>query len=89
MIEKVVDEYTVTADDVTAKVEIKHSSNEFVQTYNLIIPQIEKGTLALLDKVRENLTAQIPIKSTEIFDLSVLEDFKEKIYNTGLEILKH
>ena len=89
MIEKVVDEYTVTADDVTAKVEIKHSSNEFVQTYNLIIPQIEKGTLALLDKVRENLTAQIPIKSTEIFDLSVLEAFKEKIYNTGLEILKH
>ena len=89
MIQKIMDEYTVTTGDITAKVEIKYSSKEFVPTYNLITPEIEKGTQAVLDKVRENLTAKIPIKSTEFLDLTLLEALKSKLSKSALEILKH
>ncbi len=88
MIEKIIDQYNVKADDVAAKIDIKQSSNEFVPTYNVVVPEIEKGTAALLDKVKESLIAQIPIKSTEIVDLSLLESLKKRLYTTGLEMLK-
>ncbi len=88
MIEKVIDEYKVVADDVIAKVEIKYLLNEFVSIYNLKVPEIEVGTAALLDKVKERLIAQIPIKSAEIFDLSALENLKQRLYNAGRDMIK-
>jgi flagellar protein FlaI len=88
MIEKILEEYVVKAGDVAARIEIKYSSNEFVPTYNVITPVIEKGTAALLDKVKENLIAQIPIKSAEILDITMMENLKKKLYDTGLEMLK-
>ncbi|HLC59630.1 MAG TPA: type II/IV secretion system ATPase subunit [archaeon] len=88
MIQEVLEEYRVTADNVVAKVEIKYSPAEFVSTYNIALPEIEKGTAALLDKVRENLTTQIPIKSAEILDLTLLENLKEKLYKAGFDMIK-
>lgn len=88
MMEKIIEDYAVKADDVSAKVEIRQSSAEFVPTYNVVMPEIEKGTVALLDKIKDNLITQIPIKSTEILDFSMMEALKRKFYVTGLEMIK-
>ena len=88
MIEKILAKYTIAVDNVAGSIEITKKSDELVPVYELKLPTLEKGTLALLDKVREILVAHIPIKATELLDIVAAESVKEKIYANGLEIIK-
>src|SRR3990172_8376854 len=88
MIEKILEKYTITVDNVTGSIEVKKKSNELVPIYELKLPTLEKGTLALLDKVRDSLVAQIPIKTAELLDITATESIKEKFQVKGMEIIK-
>jgi len=85
---KVLEKYVVVVDKVSGEVEIKRVQNELVPIYFLKLPKIEPGTLAILDKIRELLITRIPIKSTELLDISAIEDLKKKFHAFGLEIIK-
>ena len=80
--------YKISADWVSGEVEIKRVPEEFVPIYFLKLPEIEAGTKALLEKVRENLIAQIPMKPAEIMDITSLQNLKKKIFELGLEMLR-
>ncbi len=88
MIEKIVENYSLTVDNVTGNIEIKKKSKELPLLYELKLPALEKGTLALLDKVRENLVAHVPIKTSELLDIAATEPIKDKFYAQGLEVIK-
>ncbi|HKZ45527.1 MAG TPA: type II/IV secretion system ATPase subunit [archaeon] len=88
MTESILEKYSVTVDNVTGEVEIKRVPDELVPIYFLKLPKIEPGTLAILDKIRENLVTRISIKSAELLDISAVEDLKHRFYSFGLESIK-
>jgi len=88
MKEKLLEKYVIVADNVSGGVEIKKKETELVPIYELKLPSIEPGTLAVLGKVKELLIARIPLKTTELLDVSAIQQIKEKFYSHGLEIIK-
>ncbi|HDH91506.1 MAG TPA: CpaF family protein [Candidatus Aenigmarchaeota archaeon] len=84
--EKILENYEVSADWVKAEVTIKRT-NDFAPIYELKLPKIEKGTKALLDRIRSSLLAEIPIK-LEVSDVSKFEEIKKRHFDKGMELIK-
>ena len=84
--EKILESYEISSEGIEAKVSIKRT-NDFVFNYELKIPEIEKGTQALLDKIRSILLVEVPIKVSEIADFASFEQTKKKFLEKGLEVL--
>jgi flagellar protein FlaI len=87
MVEKQLDSYKVSSENIDATVNLKKTS-DYVFLYELKFPEIAPGTSALLDKVRATLLTEIPIKSSELMDLTSLENLKKRFFEKGMEILK-
>jgi type IV secretory pathway ATPase VirB11/archaellum biosynthesis ATPase/intein/homing endonuclease len=88
MEEKILEKYSVVADNVTGEVEIKRVAEELVPIYNLKLPEIGKGTEALINKIREKLIVEIPVKTTELLDITAIESLKKRFETKGLEMIK-
>ncbi len=86
--EKVIQSYEVSSGYVKAKVVIKRTK-DFVPIYELKLPTIEKGTRALLDKIRSVLLTEIPIKTAEMVDPTYFEKIKKKYFERGLELISN
>jgi len=84
--EKILESYEVSSEGIESKVFIKRT-NDFVFNYELKFPEIEKGTQALLERIRSVLLVEVPIKVSEISDVASLEQTKKKFLERGLEIL--
>jgi flagellar protein FlaI len=84
---KILQKYKVCSEGIEVEVEIKRVK-DFVPYYELKLPEIAKGTLALLDKVRADLLAEIPLKMSEITDMTKLEAIKKKFYEKCFQLLK-
>jgi len=87
MVEKHLESYRVTSENIDARVEISKTS-DFVLFYELKFPEIATGTSALLDKIRSILLVEIPIKPSELMDFASLESMKKRFFEKGMEILK-
>ncbi|MCD6371830.1 MAG: hypothetical protein J7L39_03885, partial [Candidatus Aenigmarchaeota archaeon] len=87
MEEKILESYKVKSNFVEATVTIKRT-RDFVPIYELKMPEIKRGTLSILEKIRATLVTEIPVKSTELIDASSLEKVKRKYLERGLELLK-
>jgi flagellar protein FlaI len=85
---QILEKYVVTLDKVNGEVEIIREPDELVPIYYLKLPKIEPGTLAILSKVKELLISRMPLKTTELLDISTIENLKKKFFTTGLEIIK-
>lgn len=81
----ILDTYTVVSDMITVKVEIKILPQEFTPIYELKSPKLERGTLILLEKIRDTITSELSMKSTEILDLNALEGLKKDFYSKCFE----
>jgi flagellar protein FlaI len=88
MTEQILEKYIVVSDHVRSEVEIKRTSDELVPVYTLKLPTLEVGTLAVLDKIRELLITEIPIKPTELLDISLMNELKNRFYSYGLKFIK-
>jgi flagellar protein FlaI len=51
------------------------------------MPKLEKGTLLLLDKVKDSVISQIPIKVTELLNPKTFEELKRKFLVKSIELL--
>ena len=71
------EEYNLEADGVTILVQITRSKGG-THKYNLIIPTLEKPTLALLSAVRHELILKVPVATKELLDPDSLSQVKEK-----------
>ncbi len=85
---KKLEKYVVECDRVKAEVSIERSPKELVPIYVLKVPEIEAGTLALLDQVREKLLSKIAIKTSELINPKALEELKIKFFDQAFEILR-
>jgi flagellar protein FlaI len=88
MVSKPLESYKVESENIQASVAIK-KTNDFVLFYELEVHEIAPGTTALLDKVRTILLTQIPIKSAELMDFSLLENMKKRFFEKGAQVLKN
>jgi flagellar protein FlaI len=86
---KVIETYDVEAYKVKARVSIERTEKEFVPIYVLKMPEIEPGTLALMDQVGERILAEVPIKFTELIDPKALEDLKTRFYEKSYMLLRN
>jgi len=87
MKEKILDRYDISANKIRGEVKIILSDNEFVPIYTFKTPAIEKGTLALLDKIKERVIAEVPVKTTELADPTSLEMRRKKFYTKAFDLL--
>jgi len=88
MIENVFEKYSLTADRVTMDVEIGRAPEEFVPLYVLKMPKLEKGTLILMEDIKDTVVSEMPIKITELLDPKTLEDLKQRLYAKCLELME-
>lgn len=82
------EEYEIESEKVIAKVQIKRKENEISLTYNLIIPKIQEGSVALLDDVRTELVKEVNLTVSEILDVRNSQELKKKFYEKILELVK-
>ena len=79
---KVLDSYKIPCDGLDANVRIVWEKGDFVPHYKITIPIIEKGTVVILDDIKQRLTLQLPIKAEGFSNAqeyeAVVENFKEK-----------
>jgi len=87
MTETILYKYTVSSDNVRMDVKIVRASEEFVPIYNLSMPKLEKGTLLLLDKIKDSIISEIPIKVRELLSPKTFEELKQKFNAKALELM--
>lgn len=84
---KILDTYKIFADKVLGNVEISKKPEEFVPTYLLRKPGIEKGTLIVLDELKDKLVTELQIKVSELLDPRSLEQLKKDFHAKSLKLL--
>lgn len=86
--EQKIERYYVEAEKVKAEITIEKTVKEFVPLYVLKVPEIEPGTLALLDQIRDKILIELPIKTVELLEPKALEELKIKFYEKAMEMLR-
>ena len=84
---EIIEEYTVEADKVPAKVQIT-DENDYVKRYRLKRPQPSAATEAILDNVREETISQAEITTESFEDSNEVEESRKIFRNTAKDILK-
>ena len=82
------EKYKINADGVVGEVVIYNDDNENVQIYDLTIPELEVGTSALMEEMREEMAKEIPISVEEITDPRKINALKGKFYEKAKAKLK-
>jgi len=80
--------YKVTSEGVSASVGIFKDPKEYVPTYRIMYPKIEKATHAVLDSIRERIVAELAFKTEEILNLEEVSEMKEKFIKSASLLLK-
>ncbi|MCD6547352.1 MAG: CpaF family protein [Nanoarchaeota archaeon] len=85
---EILDKYVIKHDQVRVGISIYKEPDKFVPTYHLMLPKLERATLAFLEDVRDKLIARVPIRIDDLRDPSSLEAIKKRIFNEAQEIIK-
>ena len=85
--EKVIEEYKLIVDDVSAKVQIIKPVFKS-PIYRLVKSEIAVPTMALLDEVKNKLIERIKLSSEEILDQKIIEKLKDRFRSEASIILK-
>ncbi len=88
MKKKILGKYSLSSGKVKFHVQILQMPEEFVPIYKMEIPQLEKGTILMLDDIKDHVISQIPIKITELMNPKSLLDLKRKFYEKSLELME-
>ncbi|MEM5811723.1 MAG: ATPase, T2SS/T4P/T4SS family [Candidatus Aenigmatarchaeota archaeon] len=83
----IIEKYNVVSQNISNEVTIE-KTNDFVLHYNLKTQEIGKGTIGLLNKVKTNLLAEIPLKHGEITDFQKWEEIKNNVYQKAINEIK-
>ncbi len=84
-----VETYRIIADLVPATVNIWRVRGELVPFYEIIMPQIDKGTLAVLEDIKEELARTLLISIEEITDPHRAQELRSRILTTTVKLLEH
>jgi len=82
----VIKEYNLEIDKASVKIRIE--KNETGLIYNLIIPEIDLGTSALLDEIRKELISVASMAVGEIIDQESVKKIKNRFMEDSKRLLK-
>ncbi|MBN1923333.1 MAG: type II/IV secretion system ATPase subunit [Nanoarchaeota archaeon] len=85
---QLVESYEVVSNNVVSKVNIIKKKNELSLIYELINPEINEATSAILEEVRNDLVREITLTTTEILDIRNAIELKKKFESKITDILK-
>jgi len=80
--------YKVDSEGVSANIDIFKDTNEYVPTYRVGYPRIEKATHAVLDSIRERIVAELAFKTEEILNPEEANEMKGKFVKNASDLLK-
>ncbi len=86
--QETIEAYDMLVDEVPATVRIMHDRAEFVPIYQLVFPEVETATMAVLDSIREDLINELKIEPEEIMSAKELQQLKEEFAERALKLLK-
>jgi len=75
--ERVLESYDVNSDGVKIKVNI--IIKNYIHAYNVIVPEIDIATMALLDDIKEKLIGAVELSATEVFDPRLMNELKKEL----------
>lgn len=81
------EKYEVEADGV--KVDVKIMGGKGVTNrYEVIVPELSKPTLALVEEIKHELVTAVSISAAEILDPKIMDSLKQKFNEKACELLK-
>jgi flagellar protein FlaI len=86
---KLIDSYTVIADNVPADVKIWDVEEDNVPIYEIIIPKVAKATELILEDLKDQLARKVPVDVEEITDPEKTKDLKQKFFSDAKVIIKN
>ena len=72
------EKYIINADKVYGTVSIIRKPEEFVPLYNIDIPSVEKGTLIVLDQIKDKLITEMNLTVSELLDPKKIVEIKKQ-----------
>lgn len=85
---KLIDAYTVLADNVPAQIHIWNVKKESVPIYEISFPKVGKATFALLKNLRDELALKIPVEVENIIDSQRAAELKLEFYKKIRVVVK-
>lgn len=90
MKKKLIDSYTVIADNVPAKVNIYSTPESSVPIYEVTMPELGDGTSALMNILVDELAEKVPLDVEEVTNPQKLKQLKQKFsLDAGAVVKKH
>ncbi len=79
--------YSLIAESVPATINIYQVAGELVPFYELILPQVDKGTFAVLEEIKEELARTISVSIEEITDPHHAHELRQKVLDITTQLL--
>jgi len=85
---KIMEEYTIEYQNVTASVKIYHDDKEYVPVYEIRYPKIEEATWAILDSIREKIVTELAFVTDDILSTEETGDVKKKFVQKATNLIE-
>ena len=85
--DKILLEYEITSDNLTAHITILETEDEYIPIYSVEQPKLHEATHAILNHVREEVISMVQLTTSEFIDPKTYSEVKEKFMAKAMEIL--
>lgn len=85
---KIMEEYKIEYQNVTASVKIYHDEKEYVPVYEIRYPKIEEATWAILDSIREKIVTELAFVTDDILSTEDTSDVKKKFVQKATNLIE-
>ncbi len=86
--EEIITSYSISANGFPADIKVSRGGEEFVPIYKVKKKNIERATLAILEKIKEKLVKEAPVEEREVFDPKQMEQIRRDFIKKVKEELK-
>lgn len=84
---KLIESYTIIADNVPADISIYDDEDENVPVYEVKMPQLGPGTDAMLENLKDKIAESVPLEITGVVDTKKHEAMKQKFFGEIRKII--
>ncbi len=85
--QKEIEKYTVEAEGVNVEISIVGGKG-VTKVYNVVVPELSKPTLALINEIKHELIADVKVSAAEILEPNIMDRLKQKFREKASELLK-
>jgi flagellar protein FlaI len=85
---KLMREYRIEYQNVTASVKIYHHQKEYVPIYDIRYPKVEEATWAVLDSIREKIVTELAFHTEDILSPEESSDIRKKFIQKATNLIQ-